>query len=228
MDAGAFVYEYNGVRWAVDLGEHDEHTLEQAGVGMWNLKRDGGRWDVFRFGPESHNTLMFNGERHNVEEVAQITEVFNSSRHHGAVVDLTPTFAGMAASVKRTVELDKNDYLLVTDHIVAGAKPTKVEWRMATNAEAEIIAPNIIQLTQEGKTMYLRLRTRAVSDAVIWSDHQYKEYEERDANLRRVGFVLDLRAGETVDVEVTLSAERGKKGISLPKINLGLGKKNRR
>jgi hypothetical protein len=126
------------------------------------------------------------------------------------------------------VELDKNDYLLVTDHIVAGAKPTKVEWRMATNAEAEIIAPNIIQLTQEGKTMYLRLRTRAVSDAVIWSDHQYKEYEERDANLRRVGFVLDLRAGEVVDVEVTLSAERGKKGISLPKINLGLGKKNRR
>ena len=228
MDAGAFVYEYNGVRWAVDLGEHDEHTLEQAGVGMWNLKRDGGRWDVFRFGPESHNTLMFNGERHNVEEVAQITEVFNTSRHHGAVVDLTPTFAGMAASVKRTVELDKNDYLLVTDHIVAGAKPTKVEWRMATNAEAEIIAPNIIQLTQEGKTMYLRLRTRAVSDAVIWSDHQYKEYEERDANLRRVGFVLDLRAGEVVDVEVTLSAERGKKGISLPKINLGLGKKNRR
>ncbi len=227
MDAGAFVYEYDGVRWAVDLGEHDEHTLEQAGVGMWNLKRDGGRWDVFRFGPESHNTLMFNGERHNVEEVAQITETFNAARHHGAVVDLTPTFSGMAQSVKRTVELDKNNHLVVTDHIEGSSQPSKIEWRMATNAEAEIVAPNTIMLKQDGKTMYLRLRTRAVSDAVIWPDHQYKEFEERDANLRRVGFVLNLRAGESTDVEVTLSPERGK-SISLPKIKLNFGKKNRR
>ena len=227
MDAGSFVFERDGVRWAVDLGEHDEHTLEQADADMWNLKRDGGRWNVFRFGPESHNTLMFDGQRHNVEEVAPITETFKASRHHGAVVDLTPTFAGMAQSVKRTVELDKNENLIITDHIVGSAQPSKVEWRMATNAEAQIVAPNIIQLTQDGKTMYLRLRTRAVSDAVIWPDHQYKDYEERDANLRRVGFVLNLRAGESADMEVTLSTERGK-SISLPKLKLGIGKKKQR
>lgn len=182
----------------------------------------------FRFGPESHNTLMFNGERHNVEEVAPIVETFNASRHHGAVVDLTPSFKGMAQSVKRTVELDKNNNLVVTDNIVGGPQPSKVEWRMATNAEAEIIAPNIIQLKQDGKTMYLRLRTRATADAVIWPEHQYKEYEERDENLHRVGFIVDLRADETVDVEVTLSSERGKKSITLPKLKLNLGKKNRR
>ncbi len=227
MDAGAFVYEYDGVRWAVDLGEHDEHTLEQARVGLWNLKRDGGRWDVFRFSPQSHNTLMFNGERHNVEEIAPITETFNASRHHGAVVDLTPTFKGMAQSVKRTVELDKNNWLVVTDNITAGSQPSKVEWRMATYAEAEIIAPNTIQLKQDGKTMYLRLRTRSISDAIIWPEHQYKEYEERDGDLRCVGFVIDLRAGETSEVEVTLSPERGK-NITLPKLRLNLGKKKRR
>ncbi len=228
MDAGSFVYEYNGVRWAVDLGEHDEHTLEQAGVDMWNLKRESGRWDVFRFGPESHNTLIFNGQRHNVEEVAPIVQTINAARNHGAVVDLTPTFAGMAQSVKRTVELDKNNYLVVTDHIAGSTQPSRVEWRMATNAEAEIVAPNMIQLTQDGKTMYLRLRTRVQADAVIWPAHQYKEYEERDANLHCVGFVLNLRAGETADVEVVLSPERGKKGLSLPKINLNFLKRNRR
>ena len=99
---------------------------------------------------------------------------------------------------------------------------------MATNAEAEIIAPNTIQLQQDGKTMYLRLRARGEVDAVIWPDHQYKEYEERDANLRRVGFVLNLRANENVDIEVTLSPERGKKGVSLPKINLNILKKKRK
>ena len=227
MDAGSFVYEADGVRWAVDLGEHDEHTLEQAGVDMWNLKRDSGRWDIFRFGPESHNTLIFNGQRHNVEEVAPIVETFNAARHHGAVVDLTSTFAGMAQSVKRTVELDKNNYLVVADHIVGSSQPSKVEWRMTTNAEAEILSPNMIQLKQDGKTMYLRLRSRVEADAVIWPEHQYKSFEERDANVRCVGFILNLRAGETVDVEVALSPERGK-SISLPKLKLGLGKKKRR
>ena len=46
--------------------------------------------------------------------------------------------------------------------------------------------------------------------------------------LRRVGFVLNLRANENVDVEVTLSPERGKKGISLPKIKLDMFKKKRK
>ena len=227
MDAGSFVYEADGVRWAVDLGEHDEHTLEQAGVDMWNLKRDSGRWDIFRFGPESHNTLIFNGQRHNVEEVAPLVETFNAARRHGAVVDLTSTFAGMAQSVKRTVELDKNNYLVVADHIVGSSQPSKVEWRMATNAEAEILSPNMIQLKQDGKTMYLRLRSRVEADAVIWPEHQYKSFEERDANVRCVGFILNLRAGETVDVEVTLSPERGK-SLKLPKLKLGFEKKKRR
>ena len=97
---------------------------------------------------------------------------------------------------------------------------------MATNAEAEILAPNMIQLKQDGKTMYLRLRSRVESDAVIWPEHQYKSFEERDANVRCVGFIINLRAGETVDVDVTLSPERGK-SLKLPKLKLGFGKKKR-
>ena len=224
MDAGAFVYERDGVRWAVDMGEHDEHTLEQAGVGMWNMKRDGGRWNVCHFGPESHNTLIFNGERHNVEEVAEITETFNSSRRHGATVNLTPTFAGMAQSVKRTVELDRDDNLIVTDNIVAANRASTVEWRMATNAEATVVAPNMIELRQDGKTMYLRLRSRLQGDAMIWQP-KYLECEQRVENLRVVGFVLNLRANESAEVEVTLSTERGKNNILQ---SLGIGRRKKK
>ncbi|MBR2629749.1 MAG: hypothetical protein IKD24_08705, partial [Alistipes sp.] len=102
--------------------------------------------------------------------------------------------------------------------------PAIVEWRMATNAEAQIVAPNIIMLTQDGKTMYLRLKCRGTVEAKIWPDHKYKEFEIVDKNLRRVGFVLQLKAGQTADMEVTLSDERGK-SISLPKLNLGLKRK---
>ena len=33
MDAGSFIYESDGVRWAVDLGSHDYNRLEQAALG---------------------------------------------------------------------------------------------------------------------------------------------------------------------------------------------------
>ncbi len=99
MDAGSFIYEYDGVRWAVDLGQHDYNRLEQAGVDLWNMKRDSPRWEIFRIGPDSHNTLMFNGNRHDVDGQAEIIRHFDAPRRKGAVVDLTPTFAGDARRV---------------------------------------------------------------------------------------------------------------------------------
>ncbi|MBQ4531799.1 MAG: heparinase II/III family protein [Alistipes sp.] len=224
MDVGSFIYEKDGVRWAVDLGMHDYNRLEQAGVDLWNRSQDSERWSIFRIGAESHNTLIFNGKRHKVDGMAEIIETFDTPRRKGAVVDMSAAFEGEATEVKRTAELDKNDNLKITDHIVCGENPAIVEWRMATNAEAQIVAPNIIMLTQDGKTMYLRLKCRGTVEAKIWPDHKYQEFEIVDKDLRRVGFVLQLKAGQTADMEVTLSDERGK-SISLPKLNLGLKRK---
>ena len=224
MDAGSFIYEKSGVRWAIDLGMHDYNRLEQAGVDLWNRDQNSERWEIFRIGAESHNTLVFNGNRHNVNGMAEIVETFDTPRSKGAVVNLTPTFEGDATEVIRTAELDKNDNLKIADHIVCGDKPAIVEWRMATNAEAQIVAPNMIMLTQDGKTLYLKFKGRVAAEAKIWPDHQYKDFEIVDKNLRRVGFVLQLKANQIVDVEVTMSPERGK-GITLPKINLNLKRK---
>ena len=224
MDAGSFIYEKLGVRWAVDLGMHDYNRLELAGVDLWNRSQDSERWSIFRIGAESHNTLMFNGHLHNVSGMAEIVETFDTPRRRGAVINLTPTFEGDATEVIRTAELDKNDNLKIADHIVCGDKPAIVEWRIATNAEAQIVAPNTIMLTQDGKTLYLKFKGRVAAEAKIWPDHNYKDYEIVDNNLRRVGFVLQLKANQTADVEVTMSDERGK-SITLPKINLGLKRK---
>ena len=59
MDAGSFVFEAKGVRWAVDPGMQDYHSLESAGVKMWDGAQDGERWGTFRLGPEAHNILRF-------------------------------------------------------------------------------------------------------------------------------------------------------------------------
>ncbi len=203
MDAGSFIYEYGGVRWAVDLGQHDYNRLEQAGVDLWNMKQDSPRWDIFRIGPDSHNTLTFNGNRHNVDGHADIVRHFDAPRRKGAVIDLTPVFEGDAKRVVRTAELDKNDWLTLTDHIENGANESAVEWKMATEARAEIVDPHTIRLTQNGKSLDVKLRSRAEGEAVIWPEHDYKPFEISDKNVRRIGFAIRLKAGETADLVVT-------------------------
>ena len=221
MDAGSFVYEYDGVRWAVDLGAHDYNRLELAGLNLWNMSQASDRWSVFRIGAESHNTLMFNGQRHEVNGKAEIVNTFDSQRERGAVVDMTPVFAPYAREVVRSAVLDKNNHLKISDHVVVGDAPVKVEWKMATNAKAELVSPQMIMLTQDGKTMYLKLCSRLSAEAKIWSEHKYLDCEVHDENLTRVGFEINLKAGETADVEVMLSPN-SKKGvkIQLPKLNL--------
>ena len=207
MDVGSFIYERYGVRWAIDLGSHNYHVLEEAGLDHGNTKQESVRWQIFRTGPESHNILMFNGHRHNVKGLAEIVEIFDTPRRKGAVVDLSAAFEGDAKAVVRTAELDKNDDLTITDHIECGETPSVVEWRMATNAEAQIVAPNTIMLRQDGKTLYLKFKGKVKAEAKIWPDYKYREYEIVDKNLRRVGFVMQLKANQTVDIEVSMLGE---------------------
>lgn len=225
MDAGSFVYEYDGIRWAVDLGMHDYNRLELAGINLWNMSQNSDRWSIFRIGAESHNTLTFNGQRHEVNGKAEITETFDTQRTKGAAIDMTDVFAPYAKQVTRRAELDKNDHLTITDHIVAGDAATKVEWKMATEAKAELISPQVIMLTQESKTMYLKLNSRLNAEARIWPEHTYLDCELKDEGITRVGFEIMLKAGESADVEVELTPIK-KKGLkisfpkSLPKLNI--------
>lgn len=179
-DAGAFVYERDGVRWA---------TL------------DGGY---------PYNTITFDGEYLSESGLSTLREVTVSSRRHGVVADLTAKYAKRATRVERTAIIDKNDYLTITDHVECGNQATVIEWAIATNAEAEIVAPNTILLRKGGKSTYLRIKTRLMADAKLW--------DEKDGT-RRVGFIMNMRAGSTADIEVSFAGERVK-GVSLPKINI--------
>lgn len=208
MDAGSFIYESDGVRWAVDLGSHDYNRLEQAGVDLWNMRQDSPRWEIFRLGVESHNTLTFNGHRHDVNGMAEIVEHHDNQRSKGVSIDLTAVCAADAKNVVRTAELDKNDRLTITDRIANGAQAATVSWNMATEADAEIVDANTILLRQDGKQLYLKLRTKADAEAVIRPEHQYKPFEIVDKGVRTVGFDIRLAAGEEAEVEVSFSPQQ--------------------
>ncbi|MDR2147865.1 MAG: heparinase II/III-family protein, partial [Tannerella sp.] len=46
MDAGSFVMEADGVRWASDLGMQDYNSLETKGLNIWNMAQNSERWQV--------------------------------------------------------------------------------------------------------------------------------------------------------------------------------------
>ncbi len=208
MDAGSFIYEWGGVRWAVDLGNHPYEPLEEGGIDLWNPAQNSSRWDVFRIGAESHNTLTINGKKHNVEASAEIIEHFTTSSRKGAIVEMTKLFDGNVRKALRTAELDKKDFLTITDHIESGANPTTIEWKIATFATAEIVGPAAIKLSQDGQEVYLKLRTKARSNVKIWEPHNYMSCEHKDEGLQRVGFVIELKPNQSTDIEVTLSPAR--------------------
>ena len=225
MDAGSFIYEYDGVRWTLDLGRDDYGKVETAGVDLWNMTQQSSRWNLFRMGAASHNTITINDKQHCVDGKAEIVEFYNTSREKGADVDMTPVFADQAQSVVRSVKLDKNNHLTVTDHIKNGNQPSKIDWKIVTKAQAEIVSPNTIMLTQDGKVMYLRLNGRYTATAKISSDHKLKDCEAKAEGISCVGFEITLKAGEVADIEVSLSPLK-KKGVKislptkLPELNI--------
>ena len=172
------------------------------------MKQESPRWEIFRIGAESHNTLTFNGHRHAVDGMAEIGYHYDNQRTKGVTINLTDVFSADAQSVERTAELDKNDRLTITDHIVNGPQASTAAWNMATNAEAQIVDDNTILLRQDGKQLYLKLRTKADAKAVIRPEHQYKPFEIKDKNLRMVGFDIHLAAGEEAEIEVTFSPQQ--------------------
>ena len=78
----------------------------------------------------------------------------------------------------------------------------------ATYAEAEVIGPNIISMTQDGKTLYLKVKGKGRITPTIWNELSFKSYEAKDTDIRRVGFTIEVKANATAEIEVTLSSTR--------------------
>ena len=165
-DAGSFVLDMHGLRWAFDLGAEKYGKVEAAigGSGLWSPEPDSKRWSVFRLGTQGHNTLMIGGKGQDPRGFATLT------RDGDAVVaDLTSVYP-QARKVVRRASVGRLDAQVVDT--IEAAPGTEVRWAMNTDATIEwerkpLLHPN----------MYLFLSKRfsriGVSDATgggVWSE----------------------------------------------------------
>ena len=94
MDAGSFVYESDGVRWAIDLPQDSYLRIETAGVDLWNQNDGSERWNLLRQNNKYHNTLTVNDKNHLATAEIGIDKVIDTTKKQGGVLDLTPIFRG--------------------------------------------------------------------------------------------------------------------------------------
>lgn len=206
MDSGAFVFEADGVRWAVDLGHEDYHRIESRRMDLWNRAQNSDRWRIFRLNNLSHNTLTLDGRLHTVEGFAPITFFSDRPAFAGAVLDLTSLFKGQAAQVHRGAALLDSGEALVQDHL-QGVKPgTVVQWGMMTAARAEAPRGNRLVLRSGPKRLTLEiLRPAGATWKVDDASTPVNEWDSANPGIRRVHVDLPVGADGALDLAVLLT-----------------------
>ena len=219
MDAGSFVFECDGVRWARDLGRQAYHSLESKGIDLWNREQDSARWRVFRLNHLSHNTLTIDGRAHRVAGVARITGFSAADENPCAILDLTPVFAGQAGRVRRGFRVWSDRAVLVQDEL-SGLKPgADVRWAMATGAEVTIVGDGARAVLAEGdRHLEVRLLAPAAAHlAVIPAEPPDDGFNEANPGRR----LLVVHAAASPDGRLTFAVwldGGGAAGESIPRL----------
>jgi oligo-alginate lyase len=177
MDAGSFVLDLDGVRWAKDLGLQPYHTLESRNIDLWNMKQNSPRWRVFRLSSDSHNTLTIDGELHNATGMATL----KAADANGAQIDLSPV---LSVAATRRVQLTHNTVQLHDE--LSGAQPgSRIRWAMNTEASISIEA-NTATLSSGSKTLRIRFSGIPVALEVRDISQPRAEYDAENKNTRQL------------------------------------------
>lgn len=158
MDVGSFVLDAGGVRWVSDLGPEPYNNIESKGIDLWNMKtQDCDRWNLFRYGFTSHNTLSFDDKPLLINKYCDINVDSVSNQDIVASVDLSPLYNQMV--VKRSYHLVGNKYFELCDEVKTTEKGTIMSWRIITSAKVNIIDDYTVYLHKDGRTMMLHVDT---------------------------------------------------------------------
>ncbi len=206
MDGGSFVYEWGGVRWAVDLGSQDYHSLESKGIGIWKKGQNSQRWQVYRLNNYSHNTLTINNRLHKYEGMATITKLHDKKKFKGADFDLSSLFPD-TESVTRRILIDKNDKVTCVDRIESRNIDCAVRWNMTTFAEAKIIDKRTILLKQDGKELLLRVVSPSNAEPYIMENNSKNWYDVKNKGVR-VGFTTTVAPYSSATIKIELTPQK--------------------
>ncbi|MGI8908039.1 MAG: heparinase II/III domain-containing protein [Candidatus Sumerlaeaceae bacterium] len=176
LDLGTFVFDADGIRWAMELGA-DDYLLP----GYWEANQ---RFGYYRCGTIGQNTLMINGANQEHDAAAAIIAFDSATGVASASSDLTHGYRKIARRVERGIQLcGQRRHVMIQDEIACNA-PADITWNMHTRTDVEIKGSTAL-LTTAGKTMVVRVLKPEGAVIEVVSAEQ-KRPQSRNTGVRRI------------------------------------------
>ncbi|BAM03440.1 heparinase II/III domain-containing protein [Phycisphaera mikurensis] len=166
LDAGSFVLDADGVRWAMDPGKVDYESIESQGIDLWDRAQGSDRWRVYHHRNEAHNTLTIGGALHRVDGFAPLIAVEplappGENLPGVAALDLAaPLGASVATATRRFVfDPGPDRGVTVTDELTGlapAAREEPVAWTLMTEAAVEVDGDSAT-LRRDGKMLRVEM-----------------------------------------------------------------------
>ena len=204
MDIGSFVMESDGIRWAMDFGAQDYHSLESKGIHLWNMTQESPRWDVFRYNNMAHNTLTVNGKKQIIAGHAPVENITEKDEQMSVSMDLTSLYRTEVSSLKRGAGIIDNEYVLIRDEIRTNDKAASIRWNLLTVATPQIIDDHTIVLVMDGKKLTIQAEGAVAIKSRTWSTESPHEYDASNKGTIFVGFEFEVPANTRQCVDVCL------------------------
>jgi len=187
MDAGSFVLDADGIRWAYDLGMENYNRIESRKMDLWNSQQSSDRWRVFRLSSLSHNTLVIDGQLQFAKGTTKVI-AFHEAPNSETVLDLSPVYTNAAQVIRTGLLLPSGEFRL-TDTL-KGLKPGAcVRWAMATKAHPDAQRTGALTLRESGKQLRL---TPLHDSAAAWKTYEVarppNEWDSPNKGFVMVGF----------------------------------------
>lgn len=205
MDAGSFILEADGVRWAVELGRESYPHARANGLAadLFKTTQASKRWSIFRCGPESHNLLRFDRAPPLVSAKAELQPLSpSSSDAPGFAVDLSPVVRGQVARAQRRIRLNPDRSVSIEDEWTTLTTATHVTFQWLTCAEVAPVPGGAI-LRQAGEILRLRFTADPSARLEVEDVSQPRHaWDSPNPGLRRLVIHVDTPANATAHLAV--------------------------
>lgn len=216
MDAGSFVFDAYGTRWANDyyVRAYDSQELLFRQLGLdkseWAYDQKSYRWYLFQYNNRQHSTLTVNGKDHNVDGFASLVETWDEPDRLGGKLDMTAVFGGDLKTAYRSAAIRDNSYLEIVDELeTADAAPAHVRFTIISKVKPKIEDGGIV--FNDGKTKMVLSTDAAGAEYMLWSSDP-KDYDSPTAfgeppfkKTWICGYEYDIPASSSAKVTTTLS-----------------------
>ncbi len=190
MDAGSFVLDRDGVRWAVDLGCEDYNRIEQMKtISLWDMRQSSSRWSLFRLNTQGHGTLTIDDAPQAVNGAAKVLSA-SDVPFPEAAVDLSGVYPAAKKAI-RTFCIKDGD-LTVRDELEGLPAGARVKWNMNTGAKATADGAVLTLESKDARGRSRRLRMTVLDGGAQWKtemlDKPRTPADSPNKGVRRVSF----------------------------------------